>query len=71
MSGPKRRQFLIIGYAYTNADIEKRDGIIGKLLSCDDAKNVRGTVVIGVNIDTNEYPYTVLAGKLSTKLFDV
>lgn len=70
LSGPERRRYAIIGYPYTTSDKELRNSIIAEILESADAKQVRGAVVIGVNITTDHYPYTVVARRMSTDLFD-
>lgn len=71
LSGPKIRRYLIVGYPYITKNKEERNNVIQQIINSDEAKNVRGIIIIGVNIDTKDYPYSVLAGKLETNLFDI
>ena len=70
-SGPERRRYLIAGYAYTTTDKELRNNIMNEIISRDAAQKARGAVVIGVQTDRLDYPYTVFARRASTDLFDV
>jgi len=71
LSGPERRRYAIVGYPYATQDKELRNDIMGQALDEADAHNTRGSVVIGINLTRSDYPYSVLARKLSTDLFDV
>lgn len=70
LSGPPRRRYSIVGYLYTTEDKELRNNIIATILQQEGKDEVRGVVVIGSNINRYDYPYSVLAGKLDTDLFD-
>lgn len=70
LAGPERRRYAIGGYPYTTTDKELRNNIMMQILDSEETKNTRGGVVIGVYIPRPNYPYTVLAGRLSTDLFD-
>ena len=69
-SGPQKRCFLITGYPYETSDKEERNGVIATILDPNKSENLRGAVVIGININRRDYPYSVLAGKLDTNLFE-
>ena len=69
-SGPDRRRYLIAGYPYTTTELDVRNEIIGEIISDENFGNVRGCVVIGVQMDRLDYPYSVLARRASTNLFD-
>jgi hypothetical protein len=69
-SGPERRRYVIAGYPYTTHDKELRNSIMSEILNNKVAEKSRGVVVVGVNIERNDYPYSVLARRLSTDLFD-
>lgn len=71
LSGPERRRFLIIGYPYITYDKEERNNVMKSILDSEDAKNTRGAVIIGININRDDYPYSVLASWLTTDLFDI
>jgi hypothetical protein len=51
-------------------DKEVRNKVMGQIISDDNFGNARGCVVIGVHMDRLDYPYTVLARRASTNLFD-
>jgi hypothetical protein len=69
-SGPERRRYLIAGYPYTTTEKNVRNGIMGEIISDDNFGKARGCVVIGVQIDRLDYPYSVLMRRASTNLFD-
>ena len=70
LSGPPRRRYSIVGYLYTIEDKKLRNDIIATILNQESNNGVRGVVVIGVNLNRSDYPYSVMAGKLDTNLFD-
>ena len=67
-TGPEKRKYLIIGYPYDLQDREERDSVIGTIIDSADFTKIRGIVVIGININRADYPYSILAGKLETRL---
>lgn len=69
-SGPERRRYAVIAYPYLTQDLELRNQIIREALEQPQLKGTRGIVVVGVNILKGHYPYSVLARRLSTDLFD-
>lgn len=69
-SGPQRRRYLIAGYPYTTSDREVRNRIMNTIVSDENYGNARGCVVIGVQMESREYPYSVLARRASSDLFD-
>lgn len=69
-SGPERRRYLIAGYPYTTTEKDVRNGVMGEIISDENFGKARGCVVIGVQMDRLDYPYTVLARRASTNLFD-
>lgn len=69
--GPKRREYILVGYPYKNTDKETRNGIMNDIVSfIESQKNIRGYLIIGYNLNTENYPYSVIAGSLKTKFFD-
>jgi hypothetical protein len=70
LSGPDRRRYLIVGYPYTTHDKELRNEIINEIISDKNFGESRGCVVIGVNLERSDYPYSILARRLATNLFD-
>ena len=70
VSGPERRRYVIAGYPYLPISKDLRDGIMHQILDEERAKKARGAVIIGVDLARNNYPYSVLARRLSTDLFD-
>jgi hypothetical protein len=69
--GPQRRLYVIIGFPYKNIDISERNDVINDIIvSFEDNKDIRGIIVLGYNLDKNQYPYSVMAGSLKTNFFD-
>ena len=71
LSGPKRRRFFIAGYAYAGIDKEERNKVMSSILNSEEAFNTRGVVLIALDVNMPSYPYTAIAGKLDSDLFDV
>ncbi|MCP6720507.1 MAG: hypothetical protein KJI72_04290 [Patescibacteria group bacterium] len=70
LSGCKKRSHLIIGFPYNTTDKELRNDLMAESLSPDnDVGEVLGALCIGQNIDTADYPYSVLGGRNENKLF--
>ena len=69
-SGPERRRYAIIGYPYITSDKELRNDIMAQALDEDEVKKSRGALVIGIDLKHGDWPYTVLARRMSTDLFD-
>jgi hypothetical protein len=70
LSGPKRRRYFIAAYPYETNDKAVRDTVMGNILDAEDAIDARGAVVLGVDLHDPIYPYSVLARRASTNLFD-
>jgi hypothetical protein len=70
ISGPERRRYVIAGYPYLHTDRVERNGIMSQILDEERIQKARGAVIIGVDIERNDYPYSVFAQRLSTDLFD-
>ncbi len=71
LSGPERRRYLIAGYPYETEDRSLRNNIMNQIIDDESAANTRGAVIIGVKMGSKDYPYSVLANRASTDLFDV
>jgi hypothetical protein len=71
LSGPERRRYFIGGYPYIITDKEERNNMVASILSSEETKNMRGSVVIAVDLNAPNYPYNVIAGKIDTDLFDI
>jgi len=69
-SAEEERQFAVAGYCYQDKYFDDRNAIMGDILDDKRIANTKGSLVIGINIEKNHYPYSVLACKLSTTLFD-
>jgi hypothetical protein len=70
LSGPEQRRYLIAGFPYRTLPRAERNAVIEDILGSALEEQVRGAVVIGLNIDTSEYPYGVIAAAAETRLQD-
>ena len=70
LTTPAERQFCVALYPYTSAYRAKRDEVIADFLGGDDAQESRGAVCVGVNLDQEDVPYSVLALTPEPDLFD-
>jgi len=70
-SGPEKRKFMIVGYPYINIDKEERNNIMMNIINSEEVTKTRGVVIIGFDVNRFDYPYSVLAGRLETSLFDI
>ena len=69
--GPERRKYILVGYPYKNTSRETRNEIINDIASSiKEQNNVKGYLIIGYNLNSSDYPYSVLAGSMKTRLFD-
>jgi len=69
-SQDKERRFYISGYCYEDIYFEERNDAISDILHSEEANSAKGVLVIGMNIDKDQYPYSILGCKLSAELFD-
>ena len=70
--GPEQRLYAIVGFPYRDIDKETRNNLITYIIeSIQQEKNIRGIVVIGYDLNTTHYPYSVVAGNLETKFFNL
>lgn len=65
----KDKRYVIIGYPYMDKFKDERDAIIEEILF-DEKNKAQGILLLGINIDKNHYPYSILAAILSSQLFD-
>ena len=70
LTTPAERQFCVALYPYLSAYRAKRDEVIADFLGGDDAQESRGAVCVGVNLDQEDVPYSVLALTPEPDLFD-
>ena len=70
--GPEQRLYAIVGFPYHDIDKETRNNLITYIIeSIQQEKNIRGIVVIGYNLNTTHYPYSVVAGNLETNFLGI
>ena len=70
LTAPAQRQFCVVLYPYLDTYRETRDVVIGDFLNQDHARQSRGTVCIGVDLDRVGNPYSVVALSPQPDLFD-
>ena len=70
LAGPPQRRFFLAFYPYTGTDRETRNGRIQEFLDMPEAKESRGAICIGIDIDETRLPYSVIACLRSPDLFD-
>lgn len=72
LTANRKRQFAIITYPYTEINIEERNKMFPEIIAqaFDENNDLKGVVIIGVNIDKEHYPYSVLVGDLKEVLLD-
>ena len=70
LAGPAERQFFIALYPYMAMQHENRNSVVSEILDQKEAENARGAICIGVNLDHNELPYSVIALRKLPDLFD-
>ncbi|MNX86653.1 hypothetical protein D3C86_1185450 [compost metagenome] len=68
--GPERRKYVIVGFPYLNIDKTTRNTVINEIVASLENKNVRGVLILGYDLNSYNYPYSVIAGSLKTELFD-
>ena len=68
--GPKRRQYVIIGYPYQDISKKKRNEVAADIIDKYMGEEYRGVLVLGYDLNSNHYPYSFVAGSLETELFD-
>ena len=69
MAGPPERRFLVAGYPYTTTDKALRNESMTTIINMDEVRDLRGAVVVGMDINHMRYPYSVFASRLETSLF--
>jgi hypothetical protein len=67
-----QRQFSIVGYPYQEKYLKERDNIFQEIISkeLNDNPQIKGIVIIGLNLDLDHYPYSAIAYHLPSTLFD-
>jgi len=68
--GPERRRYSIIGYPYRNISIAKRNEIVDEIVAQVNKDEMRGILLIGQDLNSQQYPYSVIAGTMETNFFD-
>src|SRR5690606_31403934 len=68
--GPPRRRYAIIAYAYQGILKSERNEILNKIVERERNKSHRGLTIFGFNLDTDTYPFSVVAGSVETDFFD-
>lgn len=69
-SQDEKRRFFIAGYCYHDIYFDARNDVINDILDDESTMNAKGMLVIGLNIDKEHYPYSILGCRLAVELFD-
>ena len=70
IAGPPEREFFIALFPYRGIDRDVRNSVIAEILEYSDAKRARGAICIGMDLDYNRLPYSVVALSELPDLFD-
>ena len=70
VTGPSQRRFCVSLYPYLGIQRDERNGVIVNVLERTEARESRGALCIGIDLDHPEVPYAVLAANPSPNLFD-
>lgn len=69
-SQDEKRRFYIAGYCYHDIYFDARNDVISDILDSESTRDAKGILVIGMNINKENYPYSILGCRLSAELFD-
>lgn len=69
-SQDEKRRFYVVGYCYQDIYYDERNDVMNNILDMEATKDVKGMLVISMNIDKKHYPYSILGSHLSSELFD-
>jgi len=70
LSGPEQRRYFIAGFPYKRLTRTVRNSVMQDIFASEQRNQTRGAVCIGVNVGTNEYPYSVIAAVGETCFID-
>ena len=70
VAGPEERQFFYAVYPYVDIDRELRNAMINDILDDAKAKESRGAICIGLDLNRPDLPYDVIGLRPNPNLFD-
>ena len=70
LAGPPQRRFFLAFYPFTGTDRETRNEKIQEFLDMPEAKESRGAICVGIDINETRLPYSVIAFLRLPDLFD-
>ena len=70
LAGPPERQFFVAVYPYRGLDRDVRNSVISEILNGTEAQQAQGAICIGMDLDYDHLPYSVLAFARLPKLLD-
>ena len=70
LAGPPQRRFFLAFYPYTGTDRATRNGRIQEFLNMPEAKESRGAICVGIDIEETRLPHSVIACLRAPDLFD-
>lgn len=66
----EQRKFIVVAYPYHDQYRDERNAMMGDMIEDLFNDNVKGLVVIAINIEKGHYPYSVMATTLQPLLFE-
>ncbi|TXJ27614.1 MAG: NERD domain-containing protein [Chitinophagaceae bacterium] len=66
----EQRKFIMIVYPYLSKYRNERDGMMSDIIESNYKPNIKGIVILAINIEKAHYPYSVFCSTLSPQLFE-
>jgi hypothetical protein len=66
--GPNQRKSIVSGFPYQVENIEERNSLINEIFDTNEAKSAKGVICLGIDLNNENYPYSILAMKEDTNL---
>ncbi len=70
LTGPPQRRFFLAFYPHIGVDRATRNSMISGILGNQEAKESRGALCVGINLDETRIPYSVIAMAPLPELFE-
>lgn len=69
-SSDNDRQFFIAGYCYYDNVLDDRNAMFNDIFQDEITLSGKGKLILAVNVDKDQYPYSAIASWVSEKVFD-